>query len=170
MGQDKALLVWNDTSLLEHMTQLLSTVATSVRVVGKSELPDKIPGKGPLGGILTGLEITEQAANLFLAVDLPLLTQDFLKLFLSRFLASRKPLQACRVSRDYPLCLGIQRSLLPTIKQRVESNVLSIRSLIEESNAEILDEGDLKSLGFDCGMFANLNTPQEWRRYSKERP
>lgn len=125
-------------------------------------------GKGPLGGILTGLEITEQPANLFLAVDLPLLTQDFLTLFLSRFLTSRKPLQACRVSSDYPLCLGIQSSLLPTIKERVESDVLSIRSLIEESNAEILDESELKPLGFDCGMFANLNTPQEWRRYRKD--
>ena len=85
MGQDKAALKWGETSLLEHMVQLLSTVTTSVRIVGRGDLPDRIPGKGPIGGILTGLESTDKTVNLFVAVDLPLLTDDFLRLFHSRF-------------------------------------------------------------------------------------
>jgi molybdopterin-guanine dinucleotide biosynthesis protein A len=164
MGQDKATLKWGTSSLLEHMVQLLSTVATKVRVVGRGELPDKIPGKGPMGGILTGLESTDRDANLFLAVDLPLLAQDFLTLFLARFLATEKLLLACRISGEYPLCLGIRKELLGDLARRAESNELSIRAFIEHSNPDILEEDELRSLGFDVGMFANMNTPQEWRR------
>lgn len=168
MGQDKAALKWGTTSLLEHMVHLLSTVVPSVRIVGRGGLPDRIPGKGPLGGILTGLESTDQPANLFLAVDLPLLAQDFLMLFHSRFLASEKPLLACRIAGEYPLCLGIQRGLSGDIARRVASDELSIHSLIEESNADVLKEDELESLGFDCGMFANLNTPQEWKKHCED--
>ena len=165
MGRDKATLTWGNVSLLEHMVQLLSTVTNEVRVLGRGELPDRIPGKGPIGGILTGLEFTDRTANLFLAVDLPLLAQDFLDLFHSRFLATEKPLLVCRISGEYPLCLGIRKGLLADIARRVESNELSIRNLVEESNPEILEEDELRSLGFDTGMFANMNTPQEWRRH-----
>ena len=165
MGQDKAALKWGETSLLEHMVQLLSTVTTSVRIVGRGDLPDRIPGKGPIGGILTGLESTDKAVNLFVAVDLPLLAADFLRLFHSRSLACEKPLLACRISGEYPLCLGIQHKLKSEVARRVEADQLSVRALIEESNPEILEEHELRALGFDCGMFANLNTPEEWKKH-----
>ena len=155
---------WGETSLLEHMVQLLSTVTTSVRIVGRGDLPDRIPGKGPIGGILTGLESTDKAVNLFVAVDLPLLTDDFLEVcFILASLASEKPLLACRISGKYPLCLGIQKARAE-VARRVESDQLSVRALIEESNPEILEEHELRALGFDCGMFANLNTPEEWKK------
>jgi molybdenum cofactor guanylyltransferase len=132
---------------------------------GRQELPDSIPGKGPLGGILTGLETTDQAVNLFIAVDLPLLSPEFLKLFHSRFHTTEKPLMVCRIAGDYPLCLGVQKKLVTDIARRVASDNLSIRALIEESDPEILTDDELQSLGFDCGMFANMNTPQDWRQH-----
>src|SRR5215207_2671871 len=92
MGTDKATLKWGETSLLDHMLQLLSTVADRVSVVGRGNFPDAIAGKGPLGGILTALQTTDSDFNLFLAVDLPLLTPDFLKMFHSRFRLCSRPI------------------------------------------------------------------------------
>jgi MobA-like NTP transferase protein len=93
MGRDKATLKWGNASLLDHMVQLLSTVATTVRVVGRGELPDRISGKSPLGGILTELESTERLLY-------------FLRL-ISRFIDSDKSLcSACRIDGDFPLGLG----------------------------------------------------------------
>lgn len=169
MGQDKATLSWGDKSLLDHMIHLLSTVATPVGVVGRGEFLDRIPGKGPLGGILTALESTERDFNLFLAVDLPLLTPDFLRVFHSCFLDSRKPLLACRVGGEFPLCLGVRKELKPEVEQRVRSDNLSIRAFVQESNGEILEEDDLRRLGFHLKMFANVNTPQDWDKIT-ERP
>ncbi|HTG72418.1 MAG TPA: hypothetical protein VMB70_01535, partial [Terriglobia bacterium] len=75
------------------------------------------------------------------------------------------PLLACRISGKFPLCLGIQHKLKSEVARRVESDQLSVRALIEESNPEILEEHELRNLGFDCGMFANLNTPEEWQKH-----
>jgi len=63
------------------------------------------------------------------------------------------------------LCLGIQHKLKSEVARRVEADQLSVRALIEESNPEILEEHELRDLGFDCGMFANLNTPEEWKKH-----
>ena len=162
MGRDKASMPWGRLSLLDHMLSLLSTVADPVRVVGRAEFPDRILNKGPLGGILTALEASDREANLFLAVDLPLLTPGFLRFFHSRFLASSKALLACRVGGSFPLCLGIRRSLAETAAQRVAANRLAVGAFIEDVAAEIVEETELGSLGFDARMFVNMNTPQDW--------
>jgi len=162
MGRDKAALKWGTGSLLDHMTQLLSTVADPVRVVGRGQLPDRIPGKGPIGGILTALETSDREANILLAVDLPLLPHAFLKLFHSRFLASPKPLLACRIGGAFPLCLGLRRALVADLARRVETGKLAVRAFIEEADPEILEEHYLQTLGFDPSIFANMNTPEDW--------
>jgi molybdopterin-guanine dinucleotide biosynthesis protein A len=167
MGQDKATLNWGDKSLLDHMVQLLSTVTAPVRVVGRGRFLDRIPGKGPLGGILTALQSTDRDSNLLLAVDLPLLTPDFLQVFHSRFLASGKPLLACRIGGEFPLCLGIRKDLAAEVEQRVMSDKLSIRGFVEASQGEVLEEAELHRRGFDPAMFANMNTPQDWEKLTK---
>lgn len=158
MGRDKAALEWGNSSLLDHMVQLLSTVAERVRVVGRGDLPDRVAGKGPLGGILTSLENTESEENMVIAVDLPLLTPEFLREFHARFLASARPLLVCKVGETYPLCLGVRRSLKADVARRIETGNLAIHSFIDETDAEILAEG------FDPSIFANANTPQDWAR------
>jgi molybdopterin-guanine dinucleotide biosynthesis protein A len=162
MGQDKAALPWGNVSLLDHMTYLLLTVTREVRVIGRGAFPDVIPGKGPLGGILTALQITDQVNNLVLAIDLPLLTPAFLAQFHSRFLASSRPIVACRVGSRFPLCLGIRRALSAGLARRVESGDLSVHAFIEASDAEILEKDELPELGGDPSMFTNVNTPEDW--------
>ena len=167
MGQDKATLKWGKTSLLEHIVHLLSTVANPVRVVGRDELVDSVADKGPMGGILTGLQSTDRASNLFLAVDLPLLTPDFLRLFHSRFLDSQTPLLACSVAGQFPLCLGIRRELTRDVEQRVAADNLSVRAFVQDSRGEILDDQELRRLGLDLSMFANINPPEDWERIAR---
>lgn len=168
MGQDKATLKWGKTSLLEHIVHLLSTVADPVRVVGRDELVDRVADKGPMGGILTGLQSTDREPNLFLAVDLPLLTPDFLRLFHSRFLDSQTPLLACSVAGQFPLCLGIRRELTSDVERRVAADNLSVRAFVQDSRGEILDERELRRLGLlDLSMFANINTPEDWERIAR---
>jgi molybdopterin-guanine dinucleotide biosynthesis protein A len=161
MGRDKAALEWGDSSLLDHMVQLLSTVTGRVRVVGRGELPDRIPGKGPLGGILTALEASETAENLVVAVDLPLLTPAFLQELHTRFLASPRPLLACRVDGTFPLCLGVRKSLRDEVARRLAADNLAIQAFINDTNAEILEGG------YDASIFANANSPADWERLQR---
>src|SRR5690348_14599122 len=108
MGRDKALLEWRGGTLLQHMTGLLATVCNPVLVVGRDELPDLVPGLGPVGGIVTALKHTVTRFNLVVAVDLPFLTSDFLIHFKERCIHSTTPLIVCRISSGFPLCLGVR--------------------------------------------------------------
>jgi molybdenum cofactor guanylyltransferase len=164
MGSDKALLDWHGRSLLIHMTDLLRSVAEQVMVVGRDPLPDRLPGRGPLSGIATALETTTTDANLMLAVDLPHLTQDFLKYLRLRIENSTHPLVACKIESSFPLCLGIWRPMLPEVLRRLSANELSIRGLIESGNTEFVSGTELVEGGFDLAMFRNINTPQDYDR------
>src|SRR5215510_7836645 len=140
MGQDKALLTWGSHTLLEHMVELLQTVASPVQVVGRDPLPDRLPGLGPLSGIATGLEVSFTDANIFVAVDLPFLTKDFLNFLRKRIQNSSQPLLACKIGSAFPLCIGVWRPMLPEIARCLEASQLSIRGLIEGGSSEIISE------------------------------
>ena len=154
MGRDKALLDWHGRTLLEHMIDLLSVVTDGVHVVGRDPLPDRLPGRGPLSGIATALETSPTDANIVVAVDLPLLTQEFLKYLRAKLEISRHSLLACKMESGFPLCLGLRRGLLPQIQQRLAAGELGIRRFIETSDAEILSWPD-------ASIFKNLNTPED---------
>jgi molybdopterin-guanine dinucleotide biosynthesis protein A len=162
MGRDKALLDWHGVTLLEHMMNLLRTVTDPVLVVGRDQLCDRLPGLGPLSGIATGLEHSATDANLFLAVDLPHLTEGFLKYLRSRLKNSTFPLLACKIGADYPLCLGIWRPMLPEIQKHLTAGQRSVRRLIETAAAEIISEAEIVTAGFDVGIFRNINTPEDY--------
>jgi molybdopterin-guanine dinucleotide biosynthesis protein A len=162
MGQDKALLDWHGRPLVDHMMALLATAATDVQVVGRDRLPDRWPGRGPLSGIATALEITLTDANLIVAVDLPFLTTGFLNYLRSRLEGTNRPLLASKIESHFPLCLGVRRELLPEVQRRVENGNLSVHALIEEADSEILSEEELRHAGFEPPIFRNINTPEDY--------
>jgi len=165
MGQDKALLDWHGRTLLDHMTNLISVVAEKVHVVGRDPLPDRLQGLGPLSGIATALETSATDANLVVAVDLPSLTEEFLRYLKSEAERSNDPLTACKIGSDFPLCLVIQRRLLPEVQRQLALRDLSIHALIENSPSHLISERELLSAGFNASLFRNINTEQDYRDY-----
>jgi molybdenum cofactor guanylyltransferase len=162
MGRDKALLDWRGRTMLDHMSDLLRSVADPVHVVGRDQLPDRLPNLGPLSGIATALEATSTNANIIVAVDLPYLTRDFMKYLRLRLENSSHPLLACRIGPDFPLCLGIWRPMLPEIKRFLTAGQLSVRGMIESSSTEIISESELLEAGFTAAIFKNINSPEDY--------
>ena len=162
MGRDKALLDWHGMPLLNHMTALLQHATDDVKVVGRDHFPDRLPGLGPLSGIETALTVSSTDNNLIVAVDLPLLTIDFLIFLRQAAEHSKSPLLACKIRSHFPLCFAIRRGLLADVQRRLSKGDLSVRGLIEASDADIISESQLCKLGFEPGIFRNLNTPEDY--------
>jgi molybdopterin-guanine dinucleotide biosynthesis protein A len=163
MGRDKALLDWHGRALLDHMTELISSVADEVYVIGRGRLPDRLQGLGPLSGIATALETTATDANLVVAVDLPKLTQTFLKYLTSEAEQADDPLTACKIGSEFPLCIVVHRRLLPEIERRLASQDLSVHGLIENTPSRLINESELLRAGFNASLFGNINTEQDYR-------
>jgi len=162
MGRDKALLDWHGHTLVDHMTSLLKSIANPVLVVGRDPLPDKIPGLGPLSGVATGLENSSTDANLFVAVDLPHLTKDFFKYLRLRLENSSRPMLACKIGSDFPLCIAVWRPILPEIQKRLAAHQLSVRGLLESGYSEVISDSELAVAGISLSIFRNLNTPEDY--------
>ena len=164
MGRDKALLPWRDGTLLEHMTRKMATVAGRVRVVGRGDLPDRQPDRGPVEGIATALSVTATEYNLIVAVDLPELDPGFLEYMAGRLETSGSGLVTCRVADATPLCLGIRSGRIDAVDRYLDSGERSLRGLLETIAHETIDEKQIRDAGFSIDMFRNLNSPEDLRR------
>ena len=98
MGRDKAQLVFEGRTLLERQVALAWSLGPrEVWVAGRTDaelggvrargVNDAQPGQGPLGGLAAVLAAANAAHVLVLAVDMPALTDDFLR----RLLTARSP-------------------------------------------------------------------------------
>lgn len=98
MGRDKAQLVFEGRTLLARQVALAWALnPTAVWVTGRTDeelgglrargVSDAQPGQGPLGGLAAVLAASNAAQVLVLAVDMPALTEGFLR----RLLAARTP-------------------------------------------------------------------------------
>ncbi len=166
MGQDKALLLLDGATLVERALEKMKTVCASVAIAGGGEalasfgrvVPDSVPGCGPLGGIVAALESTEFEWSLFLPVDVPLLTVDFLREFGRRCLASSAIAVMPQIGgRAEPICAGYSRRALPGLRQALEAGRFKVTAAAAASGlvdyVEIVDA---------AGMFVNVNTPEEF--------
>jgi len=93
LGQDKALEVIGNRSLLEWVLSRLSFFNSDIIVVTASKqsypqligypklkaVTDIYTNKGPLGGIYTGLKTSDSLLNLVVACDMPFLNRDLLQ-------------------------------------------------------------------------------------------
>jgi molybdopterin-guanine dinucleotide biosynthesis protein A len=95
MGTDKALLKLDGITLLERQVALARSLSPEeVWIVGRAPagvreprargLPDDVPGEGPLGGLASVLRATHADHVLLVAVDMPALTAEFLRLLLEQ--------------------------------------------------------------------------------------
>jgi molybdopterin-guanine dinucleotide biosynthesis protein A len=167
MGRDKAMLQWRGRTWAALMADTLAgagcdpvvqiggSPATGVRCV-----PDRYPGEGPLGGVLTALDALEGRFVAVVACDLPLLTSITVER-LRRCLDDGPGLHVAVADsgRIEPLCAVWRTS--------------TVRSLIEERwcQGERSLMGVLGDLRVGCvpvppEELLNANTPEDLARAS----
>ncbi len=82
-GIDKTRLPLGGRTLLQRAVDALAPLTETCLVVGGAtghddRVPDRYPGAGPLGGILTALDVVQTSHLLVVAADLPFLSGSLL--------------------------------------------------------------------------------------------
>jgi molybdenum cofactor guanylyltransferase len=170
MGRDKALLPYRGATLLDRVAGEVRAAAGSVALVGAAEryadlgyetISDRIPDRGPLGGVYTALAQTAAEWNLIVACDMPRLERVFLANLLDQ--ADRHgpeclvPLSA--EDKPEPLCAAWHRSALPKVQAALTGGVLRMSDALK-----LLDTHYWTTTA--AAWFANANTPQDWARHA----
>ena len=115
LGEDKALLRFNDIYILDYIYSQLTSLTTQIRIIGKPRaqvkiepglfVPDRITGLGPLGGLYTALHLTSQPV-LVVPCDMPFLNSAQIESLIKDFDASYDAIIAVSSKGLEPL-LGI---------------------------------------------------------------
>lgn len=157
MGRDKARLRFGRRTLLGHVRAAAEATGWPVRVVRK----DLVPRCGPLGGIYTALKSTRAEAVLFLACDMPFVSEKLLKSVVSK------------LGRDWPAAFAvtddgagfpfaIRADALPVIERQLVDKVYSLQRL-----AAVLRARRVRVSGVCKHELQNINTPEEWLECQK---
>ena len=186
MGTEKSRLLLDGASFVERVARELSTVVSSIKVVGDKApqvelqshigppiklgvVPDIYPQWGALGGVHAALSACSERWALVVACDFPFVTSE-----LFRGLASVRadfeavaPIQKDEIPQ--PLCsLYRVEPCLRLAERLIKSGERKPITLLQSVRTRWVLFSELSRLnGADC-FFDNINTPEDYARVSRK--
>lgn len=164
MGQDKALLPWKGSTLIESVAREVLQAAGNVTLIGSPELygnlgfpviPDQIEGCGPMGGLHAALTVTIADWNLVVACDMPDVSHRLLEELLAAAEASGADALVPQTPAGLePLCAVYHVRLLPAVESSIHSKLLKMHDFVSRIEARLWPVSH-------AGVFRNLNTPKQ---------
>ncbi|MCH7502929.1 MAG: molybdenum cofactor guanylyltransferase [Proteobacteria bacterium] len=166
MGEDKALLVRDGTSQLEHIAALLQALTDKVFVSTRAEqqdervrrrfeqIVDQFDDIGPIAGILSATQEYPHVDWLVVACDLPNVDDETIRFLLANR-SVEQPFTAYRSSHDdlpEPLCAVYRAGADEIIRKFVDEGLVCPRKILMRSDTCLLSQPNPASLD-------NVNTP-----------
>jgi molybdenum cofactor guanylyltransferase len=173
MGRPKALLPVGGTTLIEWLTARLAPGFAHLVVAAREaeRLPpglrprlvtDLHSGAGPLAGVEAGLAASPHDVVVAVACDMPAVTVDLLQRLTHAAGAAEVDAAVPRVAgRPEPACAAYRQSAAGPIAAALAAGRLRAADALADLRVCWLD-------GEDPALFANLNTPDDYRRFLHE--
>jgi molybdopterin-guanine dinucleotide biosynthesis protein A len=164
MGQDKALLPWKGSTLIQSVAREVFDAAGNVMLIGAPErygnlgfpvIPDKIAGCGPLSGLHAALRTTSAEWNVLVACDMPGVKSQLLKeLLRAAEVSGANALVPSTPAGLEPLCAVYHVRLLSAVESAIQSKLLKMHDFVSTIQVRLWPAPDLT-------VFRNINTPEE---------
>jgi len=164
-GLDKTRLPIGGRTLLTRASDAVARVCGACLVVGGRatatvpRVPDRSPGDGPLGGIVSALEVLTTSHALVVAADLPFLTVELLRT-LQR---AGRDVDVCWVVAEdgrRPLCLTVARRVTPAAQALWARGARRVRDLEATGRSAIVEAPAAAARG----ALWNVNDPLTYAR------
>jgi molybdopterin-guanine dinucleotide biosynthesis protein A len=181
MGCDKRRLYWDGEPFLDRVCRLIENLFDEILVVTAEEdydcshLPvrlvtDKIPQKGSLGGVYTGLVEAKNSLIFVVACDMPFLVNESI----SRLcLESASDVVVVKLSTGLqPLHARYSKRCAPFIEQMIQKGDLKIQNLVTQTEltVKIIEETLFDDIDPYRKSFMNINTPADLEFARKTSP
>lgn len=176
MGVNKSFLKVGEQTIVERIADFMNSVFAEVIVISNTpeeykflNLPvyeDMYKGKGPIGGIHSGLKHSNAEKNLFISCDVPLMNKETIEYIVNY--ETDKPLRVCRTKGFIqPLPGMYDKRLLDTLDKILSGENAEgkdrrnkLLTFIESCDAEIINpEG---AIGYTENTFLNINTQEDY--------
>lgn len=176
LGRDKAFIRLNSATLLEMvMSTLKNVVERIIVVVNEPEkfehfisadtrvLTDRVPHQGPLGGILTGLEVSPDFHNLVVSCDAPFVKKDLISFLVSQ--ADNFDIVVPRINSHLePLLAVYSRNCIRYASESLEKKDFRIISFFPKVKVKYVEADVLRENDPELLSFFNINTEEELKK------
>lgn len=176
LGKSKCLETINGKSLIERVIERLKSVSSRILIVTSQEqldLPatceaevvvDIYPGKGPLGGIYTGLLASESSHILAVACDMPFLNIELLRYMIELSPGFDAVVPRLGERKVEPLHAIYARGCLDNMKARLEHNQLEISRFLNTVCVTYIERAECQKFDPQLLTFFNINSQSDLDR------
>lgn len=171
MGENKAFLEIDGERLIDNTMNLYRQIFADIIIVTNDPLSyveftdaaiatDIYKGKGPLGGIYTGLFYSKSDYAFVCPCDMPFLNKGFIEYLLAQ--TGKYDVIVPALAEGYqPLHAVYSRNCLPSIKRLLLLDKLKITGFYRDMRVLAISEEQIRPFNEDGHLFQNLNTPEE---------
>ncbi len=171
LGRDKASEAIGNRNLLQRVASRISCFDSDIIIVATKQysflpsisypklrlVPDTYPGKGPLGGIFTGLAASDSVNNLVVACDMPFLNQALLRYMIQ--ISAGFDLVVPRVGDMVePLHAVYSKGCLAPIEYLLKQGNLSIIALFALVKVRYVEAMEINRFDPEHLSFFNINS------------
>jgi molybdopterin-guanine dinucleotide biosynthesis protein A len=179
MGANKAFLEVDGTRLIDKTINIYRGIFSEIIIVTNDPLAyvefadaaivtDIYKGKGPLGGIYTGLFYSNNPYAFVSACDMPYLNKDFIAYLVGK--TGKYDVIVPELSEGYqPLHAIYSRNCLPSIKRLLLLNKLKITGFYRDMRVLTIPAEQILPFNKDGRLFHNLNTPEDVEKVQSSR-
>ncbi|MBL1213878.1 MAG: molybdenum cofactor guanylyltransferase [Ignavibacteriae bacterium] len=173
MGVNKSFLKIGDETIIERIFLLMNSIFNKVIIItntpeeyvslGVPVFKDIYVGKGPMGGIHSGLTHSSTEKNFVISCDVPLMTREMIEYIIEY--KSDKPVKYCEAAGYHqPMAGYYTKAILNELETVITSSDKNIEkpfhNFLKEINSEIIHPQE-KSFYKD-EIFFNMNGPKDY--------
>ncbi len=184
MGRDKGSMIIQDKPMIKHILYTLNHIIDEAIIVLNNQerierycefinpqeysytitfLEDMIKNKGPMPGIMTGLENIKGEYALVLPCDSPYVSKKYVQTIFSEIDNEHQAIVPYhdidnKLKTSEPLHSVYNKNIIPEIEELLENDVLHIKGLIEKIDAKFILIDNKK---IEKKEFKNLNRPED---------
>ncbi len=174
MGQNKALMSFHGIPLIQRVVNQVVTVAAEVNIISSDEpdyrflnlpvIPDRIPGKGVLGGIHTALLVSRFPFVAPVGCDLPFISAALLQAELNLIMDCGADVVIPESQNGLEPLHAVYRqsTCLPLVERSLMKDDNRIVSWFSNAVIRVFSLAEISRVDPDPRIFLNLNHPDEF--------
>jgi len=167
LGTDKRHIRLCGVSLLDRAVALCAPLTNDLVVVAQEPgerlgaarvIGDEVADRGPIGGLLTGLRHVRHPRALVIPVDMPCLTEEFLRFLVA---VGGSDITVARWGRGVEPLVGVYtRACIGPLAELVQGGTTAVHAFIQSTALRVRYVGgtEIEAFGPPERLFFNVNT------------
>ena len=176
ISTNKALLPLGDRPIIVDIVDTLTSIFHDIILVTNrpedydftdvQKVQDIIPGKGPLGGLYTGLSVSRTQYNFVVACDMPFLNSDLIGHMLIG--CEKFDVVVPQLSDGLePLHAIYSKSCLEPIQNRLHAGDLKLQSFFGSVRTKYIQQEEIKRFDPELRTFFNINYREDYQKVKR---